>query len=228
MLLLSPLLLLPVSAWCAPATVDALLQSLARPAPASTPFVEVRFSRLLARPLIVSGTLQYLGPGRLVRTVSKPFHERTEIDGGSVTVQRTGEPERHFSLRRAPQLRGLLESFSAVLGGERATLERQFALDLHGGGATWTVVLTPRSARIRRYVSYISITGSSHDTKDGRDAQNGHDAKDVHDTEPRCLTSAGPHGETSVILLGEAATDARLPHSPDRAWLQSYCRGPRS
>jgi hypothetical protein len=38
--------------------LDALLQHLARPAPATTPFVEVHFSPLLSRPLIVSGELE--------------------------------------------------------------------------------------------------------------------------------------------------------------------------
>ena len=36
----------------APPDLDALLQHLARPAPATTPFVEVHFSPLLSRPLI--------------------------------------------------------------------------------------------------------------------------------------------------------------------------------
>ncbi len=51
---------------------DALLQRLARPAPATTVFVEVHFSPLLSRPLIVSGELQYDGPDSLGRSVEKP------------------------------------------------------------------------------------------------------------------------------------------------------------
>ena len=64
--------------------LDALLQHLARPAPATTPFVEVHFSPLLSRPLVVSGELQYSGPDSLARNVEKPYSEHTVIQGDRV------------------------------------------------------------------------------------------------------------------------------------------------
>ena len=70
--------------------VDALLRHLARPAPASTPFVEVHFSPLLSRPLIVSGELEYNGPDALARTVQKPYSEHTVIQGDEVSVTQIG------------------------------------------------------------------------------------------------------------------------------------------
>src|SRR5262245_29197772 len=57
--------------------IDQLLTRLARPAPASTPFVEVRYSKLLDQPIVVQGELEYLEGGVLARTVNRPFHERT-------------------------------------------------------------------------------------------------------------------------------------------------------
>ena len=71
--------------------VDGLLKSLARPAPATTPFVEVRYSKLLDQPLVVKGQLEYHEDGALVRAVSEPFRERTEIRGETVTVERVGK-----------------------------------------------------------------------------------------------------------------------------------------
>src|SRR6185503_4907596 len=85
-----------------------LLQRLARPAPATTPFVEVRFSKLLDQPLVVKGQLEYHEDGALVRAVDMPFRERTEIRGETVTVERVGRSTRRFSLKRAPELRSML------------------------------------------------------------------------------------------------------------------------
>src|SRR5687768_10031831 len=99
---------------------DTLLKSLAHPAPAVTPFVEVRYSKLLDQPIVVKGQLEYHEYGKLVRAVSTPFKERTEILGETVSVQREGKSPRRFSLKRAPELRSMLGGFAAVLGGGRA------------------------------------------------------------------------------------------------------------
>jgi hypothetical protein len=70
LILLASMLLTMVSA-SAPAAdaTDALIQRLARPAPARVTFTEVRFSRLLRAPLIVTGQLSYDGPQSLQRQV---------------------------------------------------------------------------------------------------------------------------------------------------------------
>src|SRR5580692_6632096 len=83
--------------------VDALLAHLARPAPATTAFVEVHFSPLLSRPLIVSGELTYSGPDALARTVDRPYSEHTEIHGDEVSITRGSGKPRTFSLQRAPE-----------------------------------------------------------------------------------------------------------------------------
>ena len=51
-LLLAALTLAPAISFAA-LDADTLLKSLARPAPAVTPFVEVRYSKLLDQPLVV-------------------------------------------------------------------------------------------------------------------------------------------------------------------------------
>jgi hypothetical protein len=200
------LLLLPASAWCAAPDIDALLSRLARPAPATTPFIEVRFSNLLARPLVVSGELEYLSADSLARTVAEPFRERTEIRGEAVSVQREGERVRRFSLKRAPELRILLNSFAAILGGQRAPLEQQFTLDLRGDEAAWTLVMTPKDARIKQRIKEITVTGGA--------------------SEPRCLITTEPDGDASIQLLAGAA-NTKLPDAVERSWLDAHCSGSR-
>jgi len=142
--------------------IDALLGTLARPAPDEVAFVEVRFSPLLEEPVVASGKLEYLAPGRLARHVVDPYREDTLIDGEQVVLDREGEKERRFSLRRAPELRGLLSSFSAILSGDAGALRESFELALATGVAPgrWTLQLVPRDEGLRRRVGDIEVNGA--------------------------------------------------------------------
>ena len=183
--------------------MDALLQHLAKPAPATTPFVEVHFSPLLSRPLIVSGELEYDGPESLARTVDKPYSERTRIQGDTVTVTRGSGKPRTFSLQRAPELKTLLGSFAALLGGNRPQLEQNFTLALSGDEAHWSLALTPRDVRVSQRVSRILVSGAA--------------------ASPRCMTTTAPDGSVTVMLM-EAAAGSAVPADIDRDGLNKVCR----
>jgi len=182
--------------------IDALLARLARPAPSSTAFREVHFSRLLAHPLVVDGHLQYLGAGALAREVEQPYHERTEIHGDDVTVTR-GSSVRHFSLEHAPDLHDLLSSFSALLGGDRRLLAQQFTITASGQSGHWSLDLTPRDPRVRSHMGVIAIDGAG--------------------AQPLCITTGQTGGSTTVMLLGTLAR-APLPAAADAAALRAHCR----
>jgi hypothetical protein len=183
--------------------IDSLLQHLARPAPATTPFVEVHFSPLLSRPLIVSGELEYSGPDSLARTVEKPYSEHTEIHGDQVSVVRGNGKPRTFSLQRAPELKTLLSSFSSLLSGNRRQLEQSFTLTVSGDDAHWTLGLTPRDGRVSQRVARITVNGAA--------------------GSPRCMTTAAPDGSVTVMLMEDAAT-TQVPIDIDRAGLEKVCR----
>lgn len=182
--------------------VDTLLKSLAHPAPATTPFVEVRYSKLLEQPLVVKGQLEYHEDGTLVRAVNEPFKERTEIKGDSVSVDRVGRSPRKFSLKRAPELRSMLGGFTAVLGGGRGNLDQDFNLAATGATDQWKLALTPKSAQVGKYVRDIAIQGAQ--------------------SEPRCIVVTQPDDEASIMLVG-AAAETKLPAPPTRDWLASFC-----
>lgn len=133
------LLIAPASLWGASPTepdADALIARLAKPAPATVAFTEVRFSRLLREPLIVSGELGYSGPISLDRRIATPYREDTAIRGESVKVERQGEKPRSFALKHAPELRGLLSGFSAMLSGDATALRQNFAVTMTGDDNT--------------------------------------------------------------------------------------------
>jgi hypothetical protein len=193
--------LTPAICFAAP-DVDALLAKLARPAPATTPFVEARYSKLLDQPTVVKGQLEYHEDGTLVRAVNDPFQERTEIHGDAVTVERVGRAPRRFSLKRAPEMRSMLGGFGAVLGGSRASIEQDFNLALQGDDTHWQLTMTPKSATVGKYVRDIVIQG--------------------HENEPKCIVVTQLDTTASVMLVGKAAS-ASLPQPLTRDWLDHFC-----
>jgi hypothetical protein len=182
--------------------VDGLLRGLARPAPATTPFVEIRYSKLLDQPLVVKGQLEYHADGALVRAVNEPFRERTEIKGETVTVERVGSNPRRFSLKRAPELRSMLGGFAAVLGGSRASIEQDFTLALQGDTNHWRLAMTPKSATVGKYVRDIVIQG--------------------RENEPKCIVVTQPDAQASVMLVDKAASTS-LPQPLTREGLDKLC-----
>jgi len=186
------------------ATARALVTSLGRPAPASTPFAEARFMKVLDQPLVVTGQLAWLGGDRLERKVERPNRETSTITDGEVTQQREGREPRHFSLKRAPQLQILLDSFVALLSGDAKRLEQAFVIQHSGDDARrWTLTLIPRDAKLVRTVSRIEIDG--------------------HDNEPRCMRMQEADGDVAVDLLGDLAT--KMPAAPTREALAALCQG---
>lgn len=196
-------LAIPATGSCAGLDLDALLARLARPGPAQTRFVEVRDSALLAAPLVTSGTLEYRSASALSKSTETPHRELVTIAGEDVRVERQGKPARRFSLKRAPELRGVLASFAALLAGDRKALERYFTLEGEQAGAYWTLRLTPREARVRKRIASVEFVGA--------------------DAALRCFVVAEPDGDASVTLL-DALAAAPLPQPPAREALLKLCR----
>jgi hypothetical protein len=189
-------------AWGAPADPQAIVERLTRSGPASIAFTEARFSPLLAQPLIVSGELGYNGPADLERRVRSPYREDTYIRGDSVRVQREDEPARSFALKRAPELRGLVMSLAALLGGDARLIGRDFRMSAQGSDETWTLDLVPIDARVRQRLEHIRITGRQDSL--------------------RCFAMINPGGGASVLLLGDLAAKP-LPPEVTRESLARDC-----
>jgi hypothetical protein len=184
--------------WPAELDGNALIRRLARPAPASISFTEIRFSSLLDQPLVVSGELGYLGPERLDRVVTDPYREKTTIRGESVRVEREGESPRTFALKRAPELRGLLTAFSALLAGDPSAVARNFSVTAEGEGSVWQLTLTPTDARARKRLRELTMNGQG--------------------DEPLCFTVTSADGSQSIMLLsGQAREGLKAAISPERS-----------
>jgi Outer membrane lipoprotein carrier protein LolA-like len=178
-----------------------LLAQVARPEADTIGFVEVRYSRLLKTPLAVSGTLEHAADGTLVRRVEVPYHERTEIRGNDVVIEREGSRSRRFSLDRVPELQGLLGSIGAMLRGDATLLDRYFSATLDGTLDAWQVLLVPNDPRLGQRLANIAIDG----TRQGA----------------RCFIMNQPTGDASIIALGVSSVE-QVPHGA-RADFESWC-----
>ena len=96
----------------------------------------------------------------------------------------------------------MLGGFSAVLGGGKGTLEKDFNIDVSGEQQLWKLALTPKAAQAGKYVRDIVIQGSQ--------------------SEPRCIVVTQPDNQASFMLVG-AATEASLPSPLARDWLTTFC-----
>jgi hypothetical protein len=170
-----------------PAALDALLLQLARPAPTATAFAEQRESALLSEPLLLRGMLRQPDADTLVREVESPYVERSTIRAERVVVERADGSSRRFGLRNAPELAALLDSFRAMLGGDRSLLERHYRTELLGqADANWQLDLVPRNVRQQRRIAMLRLFGQGH--------------------ELACMQIVQGDGGSSHMLLGEAAT----------------------
>lgn len=178
----------PVTATGRSVDADWILQRLTRHGATATPFVELRTSSMLKRPLLLSGEYRRPDAGTLVREVRVPYAETTTIRAGEATIAREGRNSRTFSLSRAPELAALQGSFGALLAGDRKALETVYALEADGVPADWTLTLTPRDPRIAGRVTGIVLRG--------------------RDAELRCIETRPKQGDAQPTLLGSAATAA--------------------
>jgi hypothetical protein len=181
--------------------LEALEKRLARSPPVSTDFVEYRFSHLLRKPLRSSGTLEYRADGVMVRNVSAPTRETTEVDGEQVRITRAGKATRSLSLQRAPQLRVLLGSFRALLEGKLTPLKQDFEVSLTEDAAHWTLTLKPRDPTLAKHLAHIDVHGNG--------------------DKPSCLEALEPDGDGALTLFAAAPAGVAL---PSRAELERTCR----
>ena len=176
-----------------------------------TSFVEVRASRLLKEPLRLAGEYRRPDDDTLVREVRTPYAETTTITtgtgAGQATIQR-GSRSRTYSLERVPELANLQASFGAMLAGDRAALERYYAIATRGTRTRWIMVLVPKQASLAEKVRQIVLYGRG--------------------SELRCIETeargdGGGSGETQRTLLATAARAADAETGAEA--LAALCRG---
>lgn len=149
----------PALATDTPPAFDELMSLLAARRHGHVSFTEVHEMAMLKEPLKSSGELLYEAPDRLEKRTLTPKPEVLVLDHGVLTARRG--PRAHvFTLADYPQVVPFVESLRATLAGDRAALERYFAIGFEGDLARWTLNLTPKEATLAGSVSSVRLSGS--------------------------------------------------------------------
>lgn len=144
----------PAADW----TVARLMALLARSPPGVAAFNETKFISLLDRPVESSGELRFTPPNRLEKRTLAPGTETLVADGDTLTMERHGK--RHaIALRDHPEVAVFIDSIRGLLAGDRAALERAYALAVDGDERRWNLVLRPLSEATARLVTRIEVGG---------------------------------------------------------------------
>ncbi|HEX4447499.1 MAG TPA: outer membrane lipoprotein carrier protein LolA [Polyangiaceae bacterium] len=148
-----------------PVTIDSLLARFRGVVGLSARFHEEKHIAMLAQPLVSEGTVHYAPPGKIARHTLTPSASSVVLDG---TTLRFGDAtsERSIDTGTSPIVRAFVDSFLAVLAGDRAALERSFVLDFHtpaggqgGSQQKWELGLTPRDASLAHIIREIRFSG---------------------------------------------------------------------
>jgi hypothetical protein len=139
--------------------IGSLMQSLGQVHEASATFTETTTMPVLQAPLKSSGTLRYVAPNYVRKTVLAPAPQDFVLQKGVVTLTAGGRTQT-FDLSQAPPLAGLVEGVCGTLAGDLTTLQRDSTIQLSGSATTWQLLLRPSDAGVRHFVSWLSIRGS--------------------------------------------------------------------
>ena len=138
--------------------VAALMEVLAGNPGGRVRFVETRHISLLDGTLESRGELVFVPPDRLERHTEAPQRESMVLAGGTLSLERGGRSHT-LRLRDYPEVAALIDSIRATLAGDRAALERHYALSVGGSAAAWTLDLLPHDSELARIVLRISMAG---------------------------------------------------------------------
>ena len=142
----------------APADAAALLARFAQVEGLEARFREEKHLALLAAPLVSAGRLYYLRPGYLARVVEEP--ERATLTITPTELRQSGaEGVETIDLAQHDELRTFVTSLVRVFSGDRAALERSYALAYEADGPSWKLVLTPKGPPLDEMLRALELEG---------------------------------------------------------------------
>jgi outer membrane lipoprotein-sorting protein len=138
--------------------LDQLMTALAHGANGTATFTERKYLAVVDIPIDSSGELRFIPPDRLEKHTLKPSPETMLLDGDTLTLER-GSRKQVLQLQDYPGISGMIGSIRATLAGDRKALEKVYRLKLDGTAERWSLLLTPRDAKVAQVVREIHIEG---------------------------------------------------------------------
>jgi hypothetical protein len=138
--------------------IDQLMAELARNPGGQAKFVEKRYLALLDKPVIATGEMFYTAPDRLEKRTYKPKPETMVLYKDTLSLERDRR-KMQIQLTQRPEVAAFVESIRSTLQGNRASLERNYTLQLSGSLNAWSLTLVPTDPRMVQLLQRITLSG---------------------------------------------------------------------
>ncbi|MDH3620198.1 MAG: hypothetical protein OES93_15050 [Gammaproteobacteria bacterium] len=147
-----------LSANAAALELESILERAMVTPPARVGFQEERHNALFEEPLRLTGYLEYLEDGELRKVIETPFAEAFHVRSDHVEIERDGETQ-VLPIRKSRSLKVMLGGIEAILAGDTERIGKVFVHELSGTESDWSMRLTPRSKRVARQLTALTVTG---------------------------------------------------------------------
>lgn len=163
--LLGCLLLLAI-AFPASAAFDIgqLMDDLAKFKGGRAKFVEKKYLAILDKPVVSTGEMTYTAPDRLEKRTLTPKVETLLLDKDILSIEREKQ-KLSINLANQPEALAFVDSIRGTLSGNRAALEKNYALYLSGNSDKWVLTLLPSDQKIASMVQRITVSGSKNQVR---------------------------------------------------------------
>lgn len=141
--------------------IDQLMTELARSTGGQAKFVEKRYLALLDKPVVATGELIYNAPDRLEKRTDKPKAETMVLYKDTLSLERDRRKVQ-IQLGQRPEVAAFVDSIRSTLQGNRASLERNYRLQLSGTVDAWVLTLVPTDPRIAELLQRMTLRGVRH------------------------------------------------------------------
>ncbi|HLO64232.1 MAG TPA: LolA-related protein [Azonexus sp.] len=127
-------------------------------------FVEKKYLAILDKPVVSTGEMTYTAPDRLEKRTLTPKVETLLLDKDMLSIERDKQ-KLSINLANQPEALAFVDSIRGTLSGNRAALEKNYALYLSGNPDKWVLTLLPSDQNIASMVQRITVTGSKNQVR---------------------------------------------------------------
>jgi outer membrane lipoprotein-sorting protein len=144
--------------------VGQLMNELAKHKGGKAKFVEKKYISLLDKPIVTTGEMTYTAPDRLEKRTLTPKVETLLLDKEMLSIEREKQ-KLSINLANQPEALAFVDSIRGTLSGNRAALEKNYALYLSGNSDKWVLTLLPSEQKIAALVLRITVSGSKNQVR---------------------------------------------------------------
>ena len=118
--------------------IGQLMGDLARHKGGKAKFVEKKYFAILDKPVVSTGEMTYTAPDRLEKRTLTPKVETLLLDKDILSIERDKQ-KLSINLANQPEALAFVDSIRGTLSGNRAALEKNYALHLAGNAELVTI-----------------------------------------------------------------------------------------